>query len=236
MFPKRKIISLAKRQGYAAKVQRCKRSVPLRDRTGRVNDPDLTNLPNDDATGLFAKLYCRGIRHGIMTITPQMLFALIMPGLALSACAGSGDRYPSLAVRDAERVAGQYIPGNSGLDPATSPAVAVVSSQDLAQLVQAARNAHQKFLEARPRTRELARNGRAKGIDSDARARALIALADLSSLRSNTAIVLADIDLLEAQAATTLAPTQKIIAAQMTVAQLINEQTAMLDQLWVEIE
>ena len=159
---------------------------------------------------------------------PQFSFALLgMTGLLLSACAASDGRYPSLAVRDAERVSGELTPS-----PATQPPVEPVASpQDVADLVSAAYGAQQQFEEARPGAERLARSARGAGAESDTRARALVAVAELTSLRGETALVLARLDALKVEALTTFAPAEAITSGQTSTANLLRQQDEVLDSL-----
>lgn len=147
--------------------------------------------------------------------------------LLLSGCAGSSDRYPSLAIRDAERVAGQFMP----IAPDQPPVPPVVSAQGLAEIVAKAAEMHRQFVANEPGATRLVEAARGTGSESDARSRALVALADLTSLRGQTAIALASLDDLETEAASTLAPLAEIRAAQTEVVLLVTEQDAVIDSL-----
>ena len=145
----------------------------------------------------------------------------------LGACAGSGDRYPSLAIRDAERAQGQFTPAT----PAPPPVAPVASAGDIASLVASARQAHGRFLELRPRTARLVSAARGGGIDNSARQIALVALAELTSIRSDTQLPMAELDLLQAEAATTFAPLDVIDAAHAEVSAIVSEEDEVLDSL-----
>jgi len=155
--------------------------------------------------------------------------------LLLAACAGSDDRYPSLAIRDAERAVGEFTPTQSG-GSASTPVSALASVQDLKKIVDQATESHQAFITARPAASGLVRSARGSGAESDARARALVALADLASKRSETAIPMGDLDLLAAEARTTFAPHEEIVAARALVAGLVSQQDRALAELWAEMQ
>lgn len=154
-------------------------------------------------------------------------------GLALlAACAGDSGRYPSLAIRDAERFTGQFQPAS----PAPSdPVPAVASSEDLLVIVDRAQDSHERFIEASLGVRRIVESARGLGIDTNARQQAFIALADLTAMRSDTATSLADLDLLEARAYTTFAPTEDVAAARALVASLVSEEDGTLDTLLAEL-
>ncbi|GIX18733.1 MAG: hypothetical protein KatS3mg120_0409 [Erythrobacter sp.] len=154
-----------------------------------------------------------------------------LPGLiglaaALSACSASEGRYPSLALRPfevspPEAAAPAPPPIRSGIDPAM-----------IDTLTRRAEAAHAAFLAAQGTAAPLAEAARGLAIESPARARALVALGEVSSRRSDTAAVLAEIDALAADAATRLARDPALEAAQAEVAALLTREDAVLAQLW----
>ena len=152
-------------------------------------------------------------------------FAAPLAALLLVGCAGDPGRYPSLATRDAERAVGQFAPA-SPTQPAPS------NSADRASIGAAldqARSSHAQFLEDQPIALGLAQAVVSASDTSDARSRALIALAGLTSLRGRTVGALADLDQMEAEAASELRAADKIRTAQTYVKGLVSEQTVMLD-------
>lgn len=150
---------------------------------------------------------------------PIAAATLMICALAMAGCVGDGDQYPSLAIRDVERLAGTEPPR-----PAPDAVAPIVSAQDLSAIVTRARVFDQRFADARPGAIRLVRQAASAGIDSDIRARALVAVADLRSLHGETALVLADLDRLEAEAASAVAPIADIRAAQAEVAAITRDQ------------
>ncbi|MEL7447004.1 MAG: hypothetical protein AAGK02_14550, partial [Pseudomonadota bacterium] len=132
---------------------------------------------------------------------------------ALSACAGSGDRYPSLAIRDAERNTGQFTPALAN----TNQEAPVISRTDLSAIVSRASSAHDAFLALAPAARNAVESANGLSPENNNWAHAQVVLADLGTQRSETLLALGDLDLLEAKAATTFAPTNDIIEAQSRV-------------------
>ncbi|UAB79515.1 hypothetical protein INR77_07615 [Erythrobacter sp. SCSIO 43205] len=148
-------------------------------------------------------------------------------GLLLGACASADGRYPSLAVRDAERMTGQFAPAAP-----EQPAVPeIVSPQDVSDLVALAYETQEKFGALRPTAARLAQSAGGTGVESDRRSQALVAVAELTSLRGQTALVLARLDALEAEARTTFAPVQAIATGQAQTATLLQQQDEVLDSL-----
>lgn len=147
---------------------------------------------------------------------------------ALSACAANEGRYPSLALRPFETgsaVVGPAPESTGPIRPATSPAA-------LAALRSTAMRAHAAFLTQETATAPLARAAAGQSIDTNARAAALVAMAELTSQRSATAAVLADLDLLVAEAATALFPDPALMATQAEVAALLAREDAGIARLW----
>lgn len=126
-----------------------------------------------------------------------LAFAL-SAALLLTACASPGD-YPSLARRDAERIAGSAEPATP--IPATPPPPAAPDAGLLARLeaIEArARAADLRLRQQRPRAELLvaAASGAAPG--SESWSVATVALSGLESARSDAMLALADIDALHA--------------------------------------
>ncbi|MEQ8410898.1 MAG: hypothetical protein RIB52_05030 [Erythrobacter sp.] len=176
-----------------------------------------------------------------MTLSPPLL-AAPLAALLLSACAGGSGDYPSLAIRDVERQYGRFVPSEGTPPPTTAPApppapvAPVADPQRIAALVAAADASFGTFAAREDRVSALVAAAAGRAIDSDARAEALIALSDLSALRSATAMPLGDLDLLAAEAATTFAPTADIDQARTRVLTLVERQDAVLAELWAEMD
>lgn len=147
--------------------------------------------------------------------------------LALGGCAGNADRYPSLAIRDAERAAGTFTPA----EPTEPAPTYTVDRSEIGNAIQRARASHEQFLAQRDSSSGIIRSAAGRGPESDLRSRALVALADLTTLRSATAIALADLDRLEVESATVFGPTEDIRTAQEYVARLVGEQDAEINSL-----
>lgn len=154
-----------------------------------------------------------------------------LAAVLLAGCAGSSDAYPSLAIREAERVSGEFTPAT----PDTSPAP-VASGEDISAILDQAKGAHRIFQAEQPGAQQLARAAAGAGIESAEYARALVALAQLTSLRGQTVIAMSNLDDLEVKAATGFAPTEGIRAAQAEIAMLVNEQTITIDSLAAVLE
>jgi hypothetical protein len=145
----------------------------------------------------------------------------------LSACAGDAGRYPSLALRPFE-INGAPAPA----PPAPTPIRSPEQVADLAALVRRADAAHTEFARAQTLAQPLARAARGLSPESDARASALVAMADLTVKRGATSAVLADLDAIAIDTATKLAPDPATEAARAKVAALLASEDAELAQLW----
>ncbi|MXP31847.1 hypothetical protein GRI94_08425 [Erythrobacter jejuensis] len=153
----------------------------------------------------------------------------------LAACASASTEYPSLSVRDAERIEGQF---NS---PSTAPVAAqpALPSADLrdrlAQLKAEASTAHTAFLGAAPAATQKVDAARGTAIASDRWAIAQVALADLDSHRSKTAVALADLDILFTERAIALEQRGAVAETRETVTRMIAEEDAVLSRLRGEL-
>jgi hypothetical protein len=154
---------------------------------------------------------------------------LALVGLAVSAaaCAGDAGRYPSLALRSFET-------GETTAPAPPAPAPIRTPEQDaaLAALIRRADAAHADFVSQQARTEPLARAARGLPVESDVRARALVAMADLASKRGATSAVLADLDALAVGDATRLESDPAVEAARTRIAALVASEDAGIAQLW----
>lgn len=157
----------------------------------------------------------------------QTLPIAALAGLLLSGCAGASDAYPSLAIRDAERISGEFTP----VEPETPAPAPVASPQDIAAILAQANELNRKFVSEQSQARQIIGSANGAGLESAAYARALVALASLTSLRGQTAIALSNLDELRAEAGMTFAPDADIRVAQAEVAMLVAEQTTAIDSL-----
>ena len=159
-------------------------------------------------------------------------FTLAAMALQLCACAKDTMNYPSLARRDAERIAGtaEVVPAS----PAPSAAVAAPGgevSARIAALVASARDAHRRFNARRPNAEALANAASGAAMASESWSVASIALADLESARSDAMIALADLDQLYAASVIEGSNTAGIASARDSVIGLVGEEDSILARL-----
>jgi hypothetical protein len=118
--------------------------------------------------------------------------APLVTAVLLQGCAASAE-FPSLAVRDVERVEGSGLPAQGSIDaiPTLPPSSADLTTR-LAGLLEVARKAHASFQAKRgPAERAVAAAGPAS---SDSWTSAEVALSDLQTSRSGALIALAELD------------------------------------------
>lgn len=134
------------------------------------------------------------IHRGLATIIAISLGALT------SACASDSGRYPSLAIRDAERVQGSAQP----VEPQEAPPPAEAPSQDLLarleQLKDEAAAAHKAFMATAPTAERQVAAARGAATASAAWVSAQVSLATLEASRGRLMIALADLDSLHVAA------------------------------------
>ncbi|MDE1467870.1 hypothetical protein OOZ52_09025 [Aurantiacibacter sp. D1-12] len=141
-------------------------------------------------------------------------FALAIP---LAACASPAAEYPSLAMRDGERIVGEMETAPAAPYIAPSPPPATV--EEAVALAAQARGVHGEFTAAEPGVR--ARIGAARGtfVGSETWSDAQVALTILESHHGRLTVMLADIDALyvdtssEGQAVALLAEERDAVAA-----------------------
>ena len=152
---------------------------------------------------------------------------LLVPLLA--ACATADGEYPSLAIRDAERVGGTFEPvAPTPYVPPPTPAAVV---DRLARLAADAASAHRAFLAEAPAARSAVAAAGGAAFGSDGWARASVALAGLESARSQAMIALADLDRLMVDAALQGGELERIVAVRDTVTRQVEEQNATIEGL-----
>ena len=156
---------------------------------------------------------------------------VLLPLMAmLCACAGGDGRYPSLAMRPFETAPPPAAPTSP-----PEPIRPLADARALAALVDAAVSADDVFILQQRIAEPLARAAAGQPVESDARAAALVAMADLAARRATTTAVLADLDRLAADSAVTFAPDEEILAARGKVASLVEGQNAAMTRLWEEM-
>jgi hypothetical protein len=146
-----------------------------------------------------------------------------------AACSTPDGEYPSLAIRDAERVSGTFEP--TPPTPYVPPPTPAAVLGRLEQLAADAASAHRAFVAEAPAARSVI--GAASGAEfgSDGWARASVALAGLESARSKAMIALADLDRLMVDAAVTGGELDRIVSVRNTVTAQVEEQNATIEGL-----
>ena len=154
-------------------------------------------------------------------------FLAALACVCTAACASAPGDYPSLAVRDAERVSGTLQPAEPYVPPPASPAVLA----NAGSLVEQAAAAHESYRGKLAGARSAVQAARNAGFGSEPWAVASVAIAGLETERSRAMIALADLDRLTVAAATEGGATDELAAAQARVDAMVAEQTADIDGL-----
>ncbi|RNJ61904.1 MAG: hypothetical protein EDM03_10345 [Porphyrobacter sp. IPPAS B-1204] len=141
-------------------------------------------------------------------------------------CAGDSGDYPSLAMR----------PFESGV-PVETPAPATpirpaTPAARVAELRQAGTAAHAAFVAQEAEAARFARAAAGLPFESNARATAMVAMADLDAKRAATAGTLAAIDVLAAEAAGALVADPALGAVQTEIAALVAREDEAIARLW----
>ena len=144
-----------------------------------------------------------------------------------AACASAPGDYPSLAIRDAERVTGTLQPAEPYVPPPPSPAVLA----NAAGLVEQAGAAHESYRGKLGGARAAVQTARGAGFGSEPWAVASVAIAWLETERSRAMIALADLDRLTVAAATEGGALDELAAAQARVDAMVAEETVGIDEL-----
>lgn len=169
-------------------------------------------------TPLAAKVALMSVR------VPAILVAL----LPLAACATADGDFPSLAIRDTERVSGEMQPAPPAYVPPPPSATAVDRIEGLAL---EARDADRAFAQEAAAARSAVAAAGSTRPGSESWARAQVALAGLEASRSRAMIALADLDRLYVDAALDNAELTRIETVRQEVAGQVEVQNAMIDGL-----
>ncbi len=116
---------------------------------------------------------------------------LLLASAALGACATPAD-YPSLSIRDTERVSGSISAPEGPISLPDPPSAATLGEID--SLVAQVRDAHRNFLTAADDARSPVNSARTAQMGSPEWSVAQVAIANLESMRSSAMIALADLD------------------------------------------
>ncbi|MXP08723.1 hypothetical protein GRI68_00820 [Altererythrobacter halimionae] len=160
----------------------------------------------------------------------KRVYPLILLMTTLAACASPRGEYPSLAIRDGERMG-----GSAESAPPAPPAPRQPLSTDIdtrvKQLRELGKANHQEFADVEARAARLVSAARGTPITSKANASAQIALAELQSAHDATLAVLAELDVLLAEATIADALMQDIAEARNELAAITSDELARLAKL-----
>ena len=158
-------------------------------------------------------------------------FFLALPAIMAvfsAGCTSTGADYPSLAIRDAERISAE-VPAPT-LPEAAEPIPASILAEVKAALAKAER-AHANFTARTPAVRNTIEAARGSAVGSDRWAGAQVALSELDSLRASTAIALGELDLLYAARAVELERRDAIAEVRDDLTTILARQDAVLASL-----
>ena len=164
-------------------------------------------------------------------VSQRFVFPALWASLILGGCASTGASYPSLAIRDAERVEGSMDAPDGALALPSPAALSGVMLQRVEQLEGRASSAHRRFQQAAPAAQRSANSARGAAVTTNAWADAQIALGDLDTIRSQTAIALADLDLMFVDATLDYQERGAIGEARERVLEMVRAQDRTLAQL-----
>ena len=162
---------------------------------------------------------------------PQRLL-IALACAATAACASGPDAYPSLAIRDAERVSGTLQPAQPYVPTPAAPVVL----QNAQTLVDQAEGAHESFRRQLNGARNAAQAARGAGMGSERWAVASVAIAGLETERSRAMIALADLDRMAVAAATEGGALDELAAAQARVDAIVAQQSAEIGGLLAALQ
>lgn len=149
--------------------------------------------------------------------------------LALAGCAKDDGVYPSLAIRDAERVSGVFQPVEA--EPFVPAPQGPETLDRVQRLRSEAQDTHKRFLAAAEKARGPVTAARGATNGAEQWSVAQVALADLTGIRSETMIPLAELDLLFVEGQNEGKELAEVESARADVEKLIAEEDRLLDSL-----
>lgn len=157
------------------------------------------------------------------------LLPLLAAALALGACSKDKELFPSLTMRDGERVTGTFTP--VAPEKVVSPPPSTETLGKLAKLRADAADANQRFSKAAQEAQAPVAAARGAEPGTEAWELAQVALAELSARRSETAVVLADLDQIYVETRLDAGDPAEIEAAVNEVADEVSAQDKAIDAL-----
>ena len=161
----------------------------------------------------------------------RLIATCCLPAL-LGGCAADAGQFPSLAIRDSERVTGSMQPPENAWVPPPAPPEAL---GQLAGLQAQARMAHDAFLAQANDARRLVGAGSGAQQGTDAWANAHIALAELQSTRAPALVALAELDAFYAAVLTEGAQAEEIATVRETVLAMVTDEERLIGELGAEL-
>jgi hypothetical protein len=158
----------------------------------------------------------------------RLIVAIVLPPL-LAGCASSSANFPSLAIREGERVSGtlQPVPGV----PWVSPPAPAEALGRLGGLEAEAQTAHSAFLARADAARGTIGAGSRAEEGSDSWANAEIALATLQSVRAPALLALAELDRIYVDVLTEAAEVEEIAATREGVVAMVETEDRLIGEL-----
>jgi hypothetical protein len=164
-----------------------------------------------------------------MNRAPALYITAIPAALLLAGCATASTQFPSLAIRDSERVSGTMATPATPVAPPAPPSSATLAQLD--QLLATVRASHAAFTTATPAARRVVANARGAALGSDAWSAAQVAVAGLESSRSDGMIALGDLDRLFVDAVVAGNAFERLETARLEADRLVADETAEIDRL-----
>ena len=162
-----------------------------------------------------------------------LLLPVLCAGCLIASCTGvPQEDYPSLAIRDIERVTGTLAPVAPTYVPPPPPDA---SLDRLDALLAQAQTAHASFSDQAPALGNTIGAAGGAAVGSESWARATVALAQLEAIRSEAMVALADLDAIYAAAATEGQSLERVAGVREQVIALVEEEDGVIAQLGARV-
>ena len=161
-----------------------------------------------------------------MSFPRAVCLAPVAAALLVAGCAKDQALYPSLAIRDQERVTGVATPVPPA--PATPPVQGSAGTGNFAKYHADAADAHRRLLAAAEGARGTIAAARGAEVGGDAWSAAAIAVGNLETIRSEAMIALAELDLLYVAAQTEGRDVPELVSALSQVNAMVLEEDRLI--------
>jgi len=181
---------------------------------------------------VLATLRRHAMRRGPMKHKPSFAVLPLLAAIGLlGACAGGSDRYPSLSLRDFERVQGSYAAPDSAAAVLRPAPLGVTQVEEIGKALEEASARHTRFLAHAETARPIVADAAGTGPEDKRWGLAQVEIAELDSRRAGTAALLADLDQLYADTSLSFTERDQVAQANAQLEGIVAAEDRVIGEL-----